>query len=62
MCVYTGAAGGEEGQPGGVQGGEGASGEAAAEPAHQRPGPEALVAAVTLPLVRGRPRPNRLGP
>lgn len=48
MFVRAGAPGGEEGQQGGVQGGEGAPGEAAAEPAHQRPGPEAVVAAVTL--------------
>lgn len=42
--VWTGAAGGEESQQGGVQGGEGATGEADAEPANEHPRPEALVA------------------
>lgn len=44
QLVLTGEASGEEGQQDGVQGGEGAAGEADVEPENKRSGPEALVA------------------
>lgn len=47
LCVHlvlTGEASGEEGQQDGVQGGEGAAGEADVEPENKRSGPEALAA------------------